>query len=102
MKLPLKECLLNGKHYSILQDDSTDTSISEQEHVYVLFVNDGRAVLKFLSIENSQAVEAPHLVVCVKDTFHRFVIVEFSAHLHGLNVDGASVNLGIHKVLQSY
>ena len=67
-----------------------------------LFLNDGRAVLKFLSIENSQAAEAPHLVVCVKDTFHRFVIVEFSAHLHGLNVDGASVNLGIHKVLQRY
>ena len=101
MKVSLKECLLNGKYYSILQDGSTDTSISEQELVYVLFLNDGRAVLKFLRIENPQAAEAPHLVDWVKDTFHHFEIVEFSSHLHGLNVDGASVNLGIHKVLQS-
>ena len=102
MKVPLKECLLNGKHYSTLQHDSTDTSISEQELVFVLFLNDGQATQKFLSIENSQAAEAPHLVVCGKDTFHRFVIVEFSAHLHGLNGDGASLNLGVHKVLQRY
>lgn len=100
MKVPLKECLLNGKYYFILQDGSTDSSISEEELIDVLFLNDGRVLLKFLSIENPQAAESPYLVDCVKDTFHRFVIVEFSSYLHGLNVDGASVNLGIHKVLQ--
>ena len=62
MKVPQKECLLNAKYYSILQDGSTDTSISEQELVYVLFLNDGQAVLKFLSIKNPQAADAPHLV----------------------------------------
>ena len=61
MKVPLKECLLNAKSYSILQDGSMDTSISEQELVYVLLFNYGQAVLKFLSIENPQAADAPHL-----------------------------------------
>ena len=61
MKVLLKECLLNAKSYSILQDGSMDTSISEQELVYVLLFNYGQAVLKFLSIENPQAADAPHL-----------------------------------------
>ena len=61
MKVPLKECLLNAKSYSILQDGSTDTSMSEQELVYVLLFNYGQAVLKFLTIENPQAADAPHL-----------------------------------------
>ena len=33
----------------------------------------------------------------MKDAFHCFGIVDFSSHLHGLSVDGASVNLGTHK-----
>ena len=74
---------------------------SEQEPVYVLFLKNGRAVLKSLGTENPQAADAHHLVDCVKDAFHCFAIVYFSSHLHGLNVDGASVNLGIHKGLAS-
>ena len=41
MKLPLKECLMKAKYYSVLQDGSTDTSVSEQELVYVLFLYEG-------------------------------------------------------------
>ena len=59
MKVPLKECLLDAKYYSILQDGSTNTSVSEQELIYVIFLNDGRAIIKFLSIENPQAADAP-------------------------------------------
>ena len=66
-----------------------DTSVSEQELVYVLFLSDGLAVLKFLSIKNPQSADAPHLVDYVKDAFHHFGIADFSSDLHGLNVDGA-------------
>ena len=37
MKLSLKESLMKAKYYSILQDGSTDTSMSEQELILVLF-----------------------------------------------------------------
>ena len=97
MKIPLKECLLKARYYSILQDGSTDTSVKEQEIIYVLFLHEGRPILKFLSIENPDVADAKHLVECVKEAFHRFGITEFHSHLSGLNVDGASVNLGIHK-----
>lgn len=33
----------------------------------------------------------------MKDAFHHFGVSDFSSHLYSLNVDGASVNLGIHK-----
>ena len=43
MKLPLKKCLIKvkAKYYSILQDGSTDTSVIEQELIYVLFLYEG-------------------------------------------------------------
>ena len=66
MKLPLKECLMKVKYYSVLQDGSTDTSVNEQELIYVLFLYKGRPILKFLSIENPPVADAQHLVECVK------------------------------------
>ena len=90
--------LVKARYYSILTDGSTDTSVTEQELIYVMFLNeDGGVNLKFLSIENPAAADAPHLVECVREAFHRIGIVYFSSHLHGLNVDGVSVNLGVHR-----
>ena len=97
-KAPLKEILVNAKYYSILTDGSTDTSVTEQELIYVMFLNeDGRVNMKFLSIENPARADAAHLVECIKEAFHRIGIEDITTHLHGLNVDGASVNLGVHK-----
>lgn len=70
MKVSLKECLLSTKYYSILQDSSTDTSVSEQGFVYVIFLNNGWAVLQFLSIESPQVADtSDDLVDCVKNDF---------------------------------
>ena len=97
-KSPLKEILVKARYYSILTDGSTDTSVTEQELIYVMFLNeDGRVNMKFLSIENPAVADATHLVECIKEAFHRIGIVDISSHLHGLNVDGASVNLGVHR-----
>ena len=69
MKVSLKECLLSAKYYSILQDGSTDTSVNEQGFVYVIFLNKGWAVLKFLSLESPQVADTSDLVDCVKNDF---------------------------------
>lgn len=98
LKASLEEILLKARYYSILTDGSTDTSVTEQELIYIMLLNeDGRAVLKFLSIENPPVADAIHLVECIREAFHRIGVVDFSSHLHGINVDGASVNLGIHR-----
>ena len=72
MKVPLKECLMKAKYYSILQDGSTDTSVSEQELIYVLFLYESQPILKFLHIENPPVADAQHLVECVKRSFSSY------------------------------
>ena len=77
-------------------DGSTDSSIIEQELVYMLFINkEGRAVVKFFSIERVKNADADSLKVAIKESFERVGIVYFAQKLHGLNVD-ASVNTVIH------
>ena len=88
---------MKAKYYSILQDGSTDTSVSEQELIYVLFLYKGQPILKFFSIENPPVADAQHLAECVEEAFHCIGITDLFSHLYGLNVDGASVNLGVHK-----
>ena len=78
----------------ILKDSNTDTSISVQELVYILFFNDDQVVLMLLSIENPSVADTSHYFNCVREAFLRFAIFDFSSQLHRLNVDGASVDLG--------
>ena len=40
---------------------------------------------------------AQHLVESVKEAFHHVGITYLFSHFCGLNIDGASVNLGVHK-----
>ena len=89
MKLPLKEYLMKAKYYSILQDGSTDLSVSEQELIYIFFLYESRPVLKYFSIENPPVADAQNLVECVKEAFHRIGKTDLFSHLYGLNEDGA-------------
>ena len=86
------------KFCQLLMDGSTDSSIIEQELVYVLFLNkEGRAVLKFFSIESVKNADADGLkVAIIKESFEIVGIVDFAQKLHGLNLDDDSVNTGIH------
>ena len=43
----LKEKLAKARYYSVLNDGSSDTSGSEKELVYVLFLDDGKPKLNF-------------------------------------------------------
>ena len=86
----MKEIIVNARYYSILTDGSIDTSVTEQELIYVMFLNEDRRVnMKFLSIKNPARVDAAHLVECIKEAFHHVGIEDITTHLHGLNVDGA-------------
>ena len=86
--------------YLLLTDGSTDAAVIQEELVYVLFVNnDGYPNVKFLSIECPTHTDAEGLKEAIKLSFGRIGLVDFSSKLHGFNVDGASVNTGIHKGL---
>ena len=81
-------------------DGSTDSSATEQELIYVLFLNkNGRAEVKFFSVESVKSADAEGLKSAIIESFERIGIINFASRLHGLNVDGASINTGIRNGL---
>ena len=90
----------NTRYYGVLSDGSTDSPMIEQELVYVLYLSkDGVPIVKYLSIESAENGDASGLKNCITKAFQRFGITKFSERLLGLNVDGTSVDTGIHKGL---
>ena len=90
--------LKNANYYSVLMDGSTDSSVIGQVLVYVLFLNKGVPTVKFSSIESIQSTDADGLLSSLKDSFEQGVD-QFKNHIHGLNINSASVNTGVHNGL---
>ena len=100
LKETLVDDLLSAKYYSVLMDGSTDASVTEQELIYVLYLSkNGRPHVKFFNIESVKSADAEGLKSSLNESFERIGITNFGSRLHGLNVDGASVNTGIHNGL---
>ena len=97
MKDSFVEDLLSANYSSLLTDGSTDASILEQEGFYVLFLSKkGEPVIKFFSIQTPDHLHTEGLKKCTENTFHSISIVSMYQRLANLNVDGASVNTGVH------
>ena len=62
-------------------------------------MNEGIPTLKYFSIESVSNVDAKGIKETIKTAFACFGISNFTSRLLGLNVDGASVNMGIHQRL---
>ena len=90
----LIENLSKARYYSISNDGSSDTSISEKELVYVLFLEDRFLKIKFVSIENVKNANTEGILGYLKASFHRLGITDVYKRIVGLNVDGGSVNTG--------
>ena len=82
-----------------MSDGSTDSAVTEQETIYVLFICEGKPVLKYLSIENAKNADAPDLKSTLEIAFNRFGITHYYDKFVGLNLDGASVNMGKYNGL---
>ena len=95
----LSENIHKACYYSILNDGSSDTTVSEKELVYALYLEDGKPKIGFVGIENVNNANTEGILECIKESFHRLGITNLSKKLVGLNVDGASVNTGQHTGL---
>ena len=93
------EDLLHGNYYSISMDGRTDSSVVEQELIYVLFLKNGTPQVKFCSIESVKRGDAEGLLLSLKESFKWVGSLNFGNRLHGLNIDVATVNTGIHSGL---
>lgn len=82
------------KFYSILIDGATDSSVTENELVFVRLVNCGVPENHYLSIEDIQNANAQGILNWIEKSFERAEIADWKSNLVGFGSDGASVNLG--------
>ena len=95
----LKKLIFKANYFSVLSDGSTDSAVTEKETIYILLICEGTPVLKYLSIENVKNADAPGLKSTLEIAINRFGFTHYYDKLVGLNLDGASVNLGKHNGL---
>ena len=56
------------------------------------------AQLKFLNVKNPSVADNAHLsIVSEKSSITLEYLIDFSLHLHRLNIDGASLSFDIHR-----
>ena len=72
MKKSLAESVAIARYFACLSDGSTDSSVTEQEVVYVLFLDNGVPIVKYVSIEsaenaNAERVKKKHLRMHFRD-----------------------------------
>ena len=92
----LKTKLENAQFYSILTDGSTDSSISENEAVFVVYFDVDEMTVKssFLKLVFLEAGNAKGILEGIDDAFKSIGIENFYKTLVGFGADGASVNRG--------
>ena len=93
----LKKLISKANYFSVLSDGSNDSAVIEQETIYVLFICEVTPLLKYLSIKNVKNADAPGLKSTLEVAFNCFGITCYYDKLVGLNLDGASVNMGKHN-----
>ena len=87
--------LISKSSYSlVLSESSTDSSLTEQETTYILFIGGGVPALKYFSIESVKVANSVGLEEFLEKAFLRFGFKNCYEKLVELNLDGASVNMG--------
>ena len=76
LKDSFKRDIANARYYCILNDGISDSSVTEQELVYVLFLSEGTAKVKFLSIERVENADARGIKEAIKQAFEHFGILD--------------------------
>ena len=102
IRTELDNDLKNCNYFTCLNNGSTVSSITEQEVIYVLYLKDGAPSVRYLSIETLNVANAPGIVASIEDAVKRVSCKDFMDKLVGINVNGASVNLGRYKGMDTF
>uniref|UniRef100_A0A4W5QNY1 Uncharacterized protein n=1 Tax=Hucho hucho TaxID=62062 RepID=A0A4W5QNY1_9TELE len=95
-----RENLKNTKFLSIMSDGSTDSSVKEEELVYVRFCHKGKIQLKFVAIKSIEKGDAAHISNAISGIMEG-VCDEWGRKLVSLGTDGAAVMTGAKNVVVS-
>ena len=92
--------LWQAKMFSVLNDSSTDISVTDEELVYVRYLEDVRPVTKFLSIQALCKADAVAVVAAIDKAFLDETDMqpnEWCNKTVRMSTDGASVMIGIRN-----
>ena len=90
----MKNLISKSNYYLVLSDSSADSSLTEQETIYILFIGGGVPAIKYFSIESGKVADSVGLEEFLEKAFLRFGFKNYCSKLVGLNLDVASVNMG--------
>ena len=90
----MKNLISKSNYYLVLSDSSTDSSLTEQETIYIPFIGRDVPALKYFSIESVKVVDSVGLEEFLEKAFLRFGFKNYNDKLVGLNLVGAGVNMG--------
>ena len=74
----LKTDIAKASYYACLIDGSTDSSIIEQEVVYLLFLYEGTLTVKYFSVNSVKAADAAGIIESIETAFNQFGITSFT------------------------
>ena len=87
IRTELDNDLKNCNYFTCLNDGSTDSSITEQEVIYVLNLKDGVPTVRYLSIETINVTNVPGIVASIEDTFKRVSCKDFTDKISSTNLN---------------
>ena len=93
IKSKLADDLASHNYYSCLNDGRTDSSVTEENVIFVLFFRESTPTLNYLIIAPVQTADTPGIVQSIEDAFERIGNKSFTDKMVGINVEGASLNL---------
>ena len=80
-----------------LDHGSTNSSVIEQVVVYLFFLCEDTPTVKYFTVEPVKTAEAAGIIENIETEFNQFGITSSTDRMSGLNVDGASINVGVHR-----
>ena len=77
--------MTNARYFPCLSDGSTDSSVTEQEVLYVLFLDNGVPVVKYVSIESAENDNAEGVKKSIENAFEGLGITSLEKRLVEIN-----------------
>ena len=62
-----------------------------------MFLCEDIPTVKYFRVELVETADAAGIIESIETVFNQFGITSFTDRMSGLNVDGASVNVGVHR-----
>ena len=100
VKEDLASKLRQVEFFSVLNDSSTDVSVTDEELVYVRYLEDGRPVTKFLSLQAMAKSDAQGILGAIDKAFLDELGLqgnEWREKIVGMGTDGAAVMTGVRS-----